>query len=76
LGFDNAHPVPHLGSRFLKPPLASDHWHSSGEDGGRPYAFTSVEQLLSDYFAAVEATLTRLNIPFDVVDWREGEDES
>jgi len=32
--------------------------------------------LLSDYFAAVEATLTRLNIPFDVVDWREGEDES
>jgi hypothetical protein len=28
LGFDNAHPVPHLGSSFIAPQKEFDHWHS------------------------------------------------
>ena len=68
VGFDNAHPVAHQGSRFVKPHAASDHWHRNSEDEGRPYTFVSVEQLLEDYFAAVEQTLMGLGLPFVIVD--------
>ena len=67
LGFDNAHPVAHQGSRFVKPQAASDHWHRNSEDEGRPYIFVSVEQLLEDYFAAVEQTLMSLDLAFVIV---------
>jgi Family of unknown function (DUF6516) len=73
LGFDNAHPVPHQGSRFVKPPAASDHWHRTSEDEGRPYAFVSVEQLLEDYFAAVEQALKSLGVPFVIAEERQDE---
>ncbi|MGI4813439.1 MAG: toxin-antitoxin system TumE family protein [Janthinobacterium lividum] len=73
LGFDNAHPVAHKGGRFVKPPAASDHWHRTSEDEGRPYAFSSVEQLFEDYFSAVEKTLRRLDIPFVMIEERQDE---
>jgi hypothetical protein len=73
LGFDNAHPVPHQGSRFVKSPAASDHWHRTGEDEGWPYVFVSVEQLLEDYFSAVEQILKCLDVPFVIVEEREDE---
>lgn len=67
LGFDNAHPVPHIGSKFVKPPKEADHWHRTAGDEGRPYLFVSVEKLLEDFFAAVERTLDELGVQFDVV---------
>lgn len=27
LGFDDAHPVPHSGGRYVKPRAEADHWH-------------------------------------------------
>ena len=73
LGFDNAHPVAHQGGRFVRPPAASDHWHRNSDDGGRPYAFVSVERLLEDYFAAVEQTLKTLGVPFVIAGKRQDE---
>lgn len=67
LGFDNAHPVAHTGSKFVKRPDESDHWHRTANDEGRPYTFESVEKLISDYFTEVERTLGELGIPFDIV---------
>ena len=53
LGFDNAHRVAPQGSRFHRPDTAHDHWHRTGDDEGRPYRFTTAEQLLVDFEAAV-----------------------
>src|SRR5450631_3358185 len=39
LGFDNAHRARPRGSRFKRPPEASDHWHRTETDPGRPYVF-------------------------------------
>lgn len=39
IGFDNAHAVEALGSRFKEPPVEVDHWHRTETDRGRPYAF-------------------------------------
>jgi hypothetical protein len=51
VGFDNAHVAPPLGSRFRPAKDERDHWHRSGDDPGRPYAFTTADQLLADFFA-------------------------
>jgi hypothetical protein len=67
LGFDNAHTVPHPGSKFVQRPAAADHWHRTENDPGRPYQFTSALQLLDDYFDAVEKKLIELDVPFTVV---------
>jgi hypothetical protein len=56
MGFDNAHAVTPKGSRFRKPMPEHDHWHRDTEDEGRPYKFTTVEQLLLDF----EAESTRV----------------
>lgn len=67
LGFDNAHPVPHQGSKFIKGPTASDHWHRTEVDKGRPYEFKDAGTLLDDFFDAVEQKLAELDIPNDIV---------
>lgn len=67
LGYDNAHPVPHQGAKFTKGPVASDHWHRTSEDPGRPYQFISSEQLLIDYFDEVERILSERGEEFNVV---------
>ncbi|MCI1003289.1 DUF6516 family protein [Herbaspirillum sp. C7C8] len=71
LGFDNAHPVPHNGGKFVKSALASDHWHRTRDDAGRPYKFVSVEKLLEDFFTEVERVLRELGLSFDVVEDKE-----
>lgn len=68
LGFDNAHPVPRLGSQHVRAPVASDHWHRDGVDPGRPYDFVSAEQLIADFFSAVETRLNDLGFEFVVKD--------
>lgn len=72
-GFDNAHPVPHPGSKYGKGPTASDHWHRTAEDPGRPYIFVSAQELINDFFNEVERTLAALGVDFNVVS--ESEDE-
>lgn len=70
LGFDNAHPVPRLGSQFVDASLVADHWHRDGTDPGRPYEFVSAEQLITDFFSAVEKRLNELDLEFVVKDTR------
>jgi Family of unknown function (DUF6516) len=57
VGFDNAHGVPARGSRFKTAPPASDHWHRTENDPGRPYAFKNAETLIDDFFDEVERVL-------------------
>ncbi|HLY57034.1 MAG TPA: DUF6516 family protein [Stellaceae bacterium] len=54
--FDNSHP-PHRRGRPR--PAAFDHWHRQTARGEElvPYQFTAVEQLLADFFAAVDRYL-------------------
>lgn len=66
VGFDNAHSVPDSGSRFKKRPRASDHWHRSEGDQGRPYAFQDADTLLRDFFHEVRKVLADRRIS-DVV---------
>lgn len=71
LGYDNAHPVPHSGGRYVKSKVEADHWHRASDDEGRPCAFVSVEQLLEDFFAGVEMTCAELGISTEVVEDKE-----
>ncbi len=57
MGFDNAHGVPAVGSRFKERPEAHDHWHRDASDTGRPYVFKSGAELVADFFAEVERVL-------------------
>lgn len=67
MGFDNAHGVSSRGARFRRPVVAHDHWHRTGDDAGRPYRFTSVDQLLTDFEAEVERVLGQLGISTAVI---------
>jgi hypothetical protein len=67
IGFDNAHGVDPLGSRFKKRVIALDHWHRTEADPGRPYAFTTADQLLADFFAEVRRVCAERNITDAVV---------
>lgn len=71
LGFDNAHPVPHTGGKYVKPKPEADHWHRTINDEGRPYAFITVEQLLEDFFTEVEKICVKQGISTEVVDDKE-----
>jgi len=71
LGFDNAHPVPHSGGRYVKPKAEADHWHRTKNDEGRPYTFVSAAQLLDDFFAGVERICVARGISTEVIDDKE-----
>ena len=71
LGFDNAHPVPHAGGKFVKTKPDADHWHRTVNDEGRPYAFLSAAQLLEDFFTEVENLCEAQDISTEVVDDKE-----
>jgi hypothetical protein len=62
VGFDNAHDVRGLGSRFKRRGEASDHWHRTDKDPGRPYVFTDAETLIDDFFDEVERMLSERGI--------------
>lgn len=58
IGFDNdAHRTRPRGSRFRRTGGELDHWHRCDSDPGRPYAFTTADQLLADFFAEVRRAL-------------------
>lgn len=67
VGFDNAHAVAPMGSRYRKRSEATDHWHRTADDPGRPYAFVSAEQLVDDFFDEVERVLAERGIEMIVV---------
>lgn len=67
IGFDNAHDVPHRGSRFKRRGKASDHWHRTEQDPGRPYVFKNAETLIDDFFDQVERVLTERGVPLRVI---------
>jgi hypothetical protein len=67
VGFDNAHGVPAMGSRFKRPPDANDHWHRTENDPGRPYRFKDAETLIDDFFDEVERVLSERGIGTTVV---------
>ncbi|MCJ2090970.1 DUF6516 family protein [Methylobacterium sp. J-072] len=66
MGFDNAHTVAPAG-RYAKRQAEADHWHRTGDDPGRPYAFTDAATLIADFFAEVERILTERGVSIDVV---------
>ncbi len=67
VGFDNAHSVPVPGSRFSRRQLASDHWHRTEVDAGKPYAFKDADTLLQDFFLEVRRVLNERGISEAVV---------
>lgn len=68
VGFDNAHGVPAIGARFKRKPQASDHWHRTGTDPGRPYQFKDAETLIDDFFDEVERVLNERGVDTTVVE--------
>ncbi|MGB8842155.1 MAG: DUF6516 family protein [Aliidongia sp.] len=71
IGFDNAHRVPAIGSRFKRRPPSNDHWHRTENDPGRPYPFTDAETLIDDFFGEVERVLGEQGIATDVIEVEE-----
>lgn len=67
VGFDNAHNVPAGGSRFKRRGVATDHWHRTENDPGRPYAFKDAETLLDDFFDEVERVLRERGVGLRVI---------
>ncbi|HAH10676.1 MAG TPA: hypothetical protein DCL54_13220 [Alphaproteobacteria bacterium] len=67
MGFDNAHAVPPKGARFKARTPQNDHWHRTVDDAGRPYPFTSADQLLADFFAEVRRILTERGVSDTVI---------
>ena len=60
LGFDNAHAVKRPGGRFVEQPRAYDHLHRGPKDTGVPYAYTSADKLVGDFWQAVFKALEEL----------------
>jgi hypothetical protein len=67
LGFDNAHSVPHRGSKHRRRPRAHDHWHRTARDRGRPYEYRGAPQLLADFVEEVERICSERGISSDIV---------
>jgi hypothetical protein len=68
VGFDNAHGLPAIGARYKRKPQASDHWHRTGTDPGRPYEFKDAETLIDDFFDEVERVLKERGVDTTVVE--------
>ena len=67
VGFDNAHGVRAMGSRFKPRLAASDHWHRTEGDPGRPYKFKNAATLVDDFVDEVERVLSERGIGMAVV---------
>ena len=66
MGFDNAHAIRQRG--YGKSKIENDHWHRTETDPGRPYPFTTAEQLVADFFAEVRRILDERGISDQVID--------
>jgi hypothetical protein len=57
VGFDSARAVSAARGRFQRKPPATDHWHRTETDPGRPYQCRSAETPIDDFFDEVERVL-------------------
>jgi hypothetical protein len=55
------------GSRFKQRSEASDHWHHTEDDPGKPYEFRDADTLLQDFFREVRRVLSERGISEAVV---------
>jgi len=61
LGFDNAHAIStRKKGRYKARTVVYDHKHIDPKDKGIPYVFESADQLLSDFFEAVDRALKEM----------------
>jgi hypothetical protein len=67
VGFDNAHNVVAKGSRFNRRGKATDHWHRTEKDPGRPYVFKDAETLIDNFFDEVERVLRERGVGLRVI---------
>ena len=67
LGFDNAHGVAAVGSKYKERSAEADHWHRTADDEGRPYAFVNADRLLEDFFREVRRILAERGLSEAVV---------
>ena len=67
VGFDNAHDVPDAGRRFKGRGQATDHWHRTERDTGRPYVFKDAETLIDAFFDEVERVLGERGVEMRVI---------
>lgn len=65
VGFDNAHGI--RPPRYRRSSVELDHWHRTAGDTGRPYRFTTADQLLADFEAEVHRVLAELGLEGTVV---------
>jgi Family of unknown function (DUF6516) len=63
--FDNAHSVDEQGG-YQRKRVVYDHWHRTEKDKGRPYSFTSAQQLIEDFWKEVKRVLDEKGIPHDI----------
>ena len=62
MGFDNAHAVKsNKKGRFKGRIIAYDHQHKTASDKGTPYIFSSPQQLLNDFFVAVNQIMQEVS---------------
>ncbi len=73
VGFDNAHDVASRGSRFKRRGKASDHWHRTDKDPGRPYVFKDAETLIDQFFDEVDRVLGQRGVSLWVIRDEESE---
>jgi hypothetical protein len=71
VGFDNAHGAPAKGSRFKPKPPASDHWHRTESDPGRPYEYKGAETLIDNFFDEMERVLKERGVDTTVIEVEE-----
>jgi hypothetical protein len=74
VGFDNAHAAPKPSARHRKRVKATDHWHRTETDPGRPYVFKDAATLIDDFFDEVERVLKEHGVPLHSVEHEEGEE--
>jgi len=57
MGFDNAHALKLRSMKFSGQRFPFDHQHRFVSDQGIPYAFTSIFQLITDFFEEADRIL-------------------
>jgi len=72
VGFDNAHRAPPRASGYARAKVENDHWRRTGDDPGRPYKFTTADQVLADFFSEVRRVLEERGVSDEVVGVSEG----
>jgi hypothetical protein len=68
MDFDNAHGMAPVGGRYRRREEEHDHWHRHGDDPGRPYKFTTADQLLADFEREVRRILAERGVSDEVID--------